>query len=63
MSNFLSFSIPKAKSPSLETFTIFLSIIILVLGFVLPIIKCPWINLPLNSTAFNWVKKKKKDDK
>ena len=40
-SYFLSFPIPNAKNPSLETFICFLSIITFEFGSVLPKIKCP----------------------
>ena len=60
-SYFLSFPIPNAKKPSLETLISFLSIITFELGSVLPIIKCPWINLPSNCKEFALkdIKKKK----
>ena len=57
-SYFLSFPIPNAKNPSLETFISFLSIITFDFGSVLPKIKCPWINFPLNSAAFTLIIKK-----
>ena len=51
-SNFLSLSMPNTKYPSSETLTFFLSIIIFAFGSVLPTIKWPWKNLPVNSIDF-----------
>ena len=48
---FLSLPKPKAKKPSLETLIFFWSIITCEPGFVLPRIKDPCLNLPLNSAA------------
>ena len=58
ISSFLSLPIPNTKNPSLETFIFFLSIDIFAPIWVLPRIKCPWMNLPLNSIADAWKLKK-----